>query len=74
MLEHLKAGEKAIIKDISAVNKLVKRRLLDFGITEGTEICMKCKMPFGGPFMLECYGQCVGIRRSDASDIKVERI
>lgn len=74
MLEKLKLGEKAIIRDISCVNYLVKRRLLDFGITEGSEVSMKCKMPFGGPFMLECCGQCVGIRRSEANFIKVEKV
>jgi len=73
MLGKLKTGEKAVIKDISNVNYLVRRRLLDLGITEGTEICLKCKMPFGGPYMLECGGRCVGIRRCDANDIKVER-
>jgi ferrous iron transport protein A len=74
MLENLKLGEKARIKDISGANQLVRRRLLDLGITEGSEVCVKCKMPFGGPFMLESCGQCVGIRRSEACCIKVERV
>lgn len=30
-------------------------------------------MPFGGPFMVECQGQCVGIRRKEACRIRVER-
>lgn len=74
MLGKLKLGERAKIKDISGANRLVRRRLLDLGITEGSEVCVKCKMPFGGPFMLECCGQCVGIRRSEAFSIKVERV
>lgn len=73
MLGHLKAGEKGKIKDISGADLLVQRRLLDFGITDGCEISIKCIMPFGGPFMVECHGQCVGIRRKEACRIRVER-
>lgn len=74
MLSKLKKGEKARIIDVSGADQLVRRRLLDLGITEGSEICIKCKMPFGGPFMLISCGQCVGIRRSEASLIKVDTL
>ncbi|MGG0719271.1 FeoA family protein [Robertmurraya massiliosenegalensis] len=72
MLSKLGTGERAKIIDISSADQLVRRRLLDLGITEGSEICIKCKMPFGGPVMLESCGQCVGIRRREAYSIKVE--
>ncbi|WP_394233277.1 ferrous iron transport protein A [Niallia oryzisoli] len=74
MLGKLKIGEKGKIADLSKADRLVRRRLLDLGITEGTEVMIKGIMPFGGPFMLESYGQCVGIRRREALLIKVERI
>lgn len=74
MLGYLKAGEKGKIQDISGADQLVRRRLLDFGITNGSEIIIKCIMPFGGPFMVEASGQCVGIRRKEACRIKVERV
>jgi ferrous iron transport protein A len=70
----LKAGDKGKIKDISHVGHLVQRRLLDLGITEGSEVCVKCVMPFGGPIMIESCGQCVGIRRKEADQIEVEKI
>lgn len=72
MLAQLKAGEKGKIKDISGIDRLVRRRLLDLGITEGSEVCVKCILPFGGPYMLESCGQCVGIRRKEALRIEVE--
>ncbi|WP_071396053.1 FeoA family protein [Bacillus tuaregi] len=74
MLGKLKIGEKGKIEDLSKADRLVRRRLLDLGITEGTEVSIKGIMPFGGPFMLESYGQCVGIRRREALQIKVEKI
>jgi ferrous iron transport protein A len=74
MLAQLKTGEKGIISNISKADALVRRRLLDLGITEGSEVCIKCIMPFGGPYMLEYCGQCVGIRRKEAIQIEVERL
>lgn len=70
----LRAGEKGKIVDISKADRLVRRRLLDLGITEGSEVSIKCMMPFGGPLMLESFGQCVAIRRKDAMQIEVERV
>ncbi|MDF1509258.1 FeoA family protein [Robertmurraya sp. DFI.2.37] len=74
MLASLKIGKRVKIIDTSGTDRLVRRRLLDLGITEGSEVCIKCKMPFGGPFMLESCGQCVGIRRREAQTIKVEEL
>ena len=74
MLGSFKAGDKGKIVDLSNVGRLVQRRLLDLGITEGSEVCVKCTMPFGGPVMIESCGQCVGIRRKEVHLIEMERI
>lgn len=74
MFGSLKAGEKGIIKDLSHVDRLVQRRLLDLGFSEGAEVLVKCAMPFGGPVMVESGGQCIGIRRKEANRIEVERV
>ena len=70
----LKSGGKGKIVNISQVGRLVQRRLLDLGITEGSEVCVKCVMPFGGPVMIESCGQCIGIRLSEALQIEVEKL
>ncbi|WP_420828137.1 FeoA family protein [Cytobacillus citreus] len=70
----LKKGEKGRILHISNTDLLVRRRLLDLGITEGSEVCLKCVMPFGGPVMVESCGQCIGIRRKEAIQIEVEKL
>ncbi|WP_026574423.1 FeoA family protein [Bacillus sp. UNC438CL73TsuS30] len=70
----LKAGDRGKIVDVSHVGHLVQRRLLDLGITEGSEVCVKCVMPFGGPIMIESCGQCIGIRRKEANQIEVEKL
>lgn len=73
MLTELKAGEKCTICSLGKINGVVKKRLKDFGVTEGCEVCIKNVMPLGGPFMLEVKGQTVAIRKSEASKIEVER-
>jgi ferrous iron transport protein A len=70
----LTLGGKGKIVNISQVGRLVQRRLLDLGITEGSEVCIKCVMPFGGPVMIESCGQCIGIRRKEALQIEVEKL
>ncbi|WP_100488211.1 FeoA family protein [Sporolactobacillus pectinivorans] len=71
-LSELKSGTHAIIADLSGLDQLIRRRLMDFGITEGESICYKSSMPFGGPCMFESCGECIGIRRSEADAIIVE--
>ena len=71
-LNELELGEKAVIINLSNLNRYVKRRLLDFGILEGEEIVLKNRMPFHGPFMLEHNGQILGIRYKEASLIEIE--
>ena len=73
-LLELKRGERAIIIDLSKVNDIVKRRLLDLGIMEGEEILLKNRMPFRGPFMLDYSGQCLGIRYQEAAQIVIDPV
>lgn len=48
------------------MNELVQRRLIQLGMKEEAEICVQRKLPFGGPFMFESGGQCLGIRLEEA--------
>ncbi|MEW9051311.1 MAG: FeoA family protein [Neobacillus sp.] len=74
MFGKIRTGQRGKIVNISNVGSLVQRRLLDLGITEGSEVCVKCVMPFGGPVMIESCGQCVGLRRKEARLIEVELV
>lgn len=73
MLLDLVEGKTGYIVDVSNLDKTVKHRLLHIGVIEGCPIKVKHRMPFGGPCMLECNGQLIGIRRCDAKQIKVEK-
>jgi len=64
-------GSTVRIHSCADLHSLVSRRLLDLGITIGSEIHMKRKAPFGGPITCESNGQMFGIRRQEAKKIEV---
>jgi ferrous iron transport protein A len=74
VLAELKQKERARIIDFSEVNELVQRRLIQLGMKEEAEICVQRKLPFGGPFMFESGGQCLGIRLEEAKKIRIEKL
>jgi ferrous iron transport protein A len=71
-LADMQLGKKAMVSDLANVSDMVRRRLIDLGIMEGCEICLRQKLPFGGPLTIESNGQRIGIRRREAAQIRVE--
>ncbi|TXK74009.1 FeoA family protein [Paenibacillus sp. N3.4] len=67
-------GSKVIVKNLSTMNDLVKRRLSDLGIVEGTIVSLRNALPFGGPCTIETKGQWIAIRRKEAQCIQVEAV
>ena len=50
----------------------VKRRLMDMGITRGTEIYIRKVAPLGDPIELTVRGYELSLRKSDAEMIEIE--
>lgn len=71
-LTQVSVGDKVRITDLAAVNRLVRRRLIDLGIMEGTMVQIKKTLPFGGPYTIEACGQRIAIRKKEAAQIWVE--
>ncbi|MEC0368718.1 FeoA family protein [Paenibacillus chibensis] len=70
-LIHLQPGTAGSIYAIHKMNPILRRRLYDLGVHEGSIVSMKQRGPFGGPVTLECNGQLVGIRLKEAKEIEV---
>ena len=51
---------------------LVKRHIMDMGITKGTELTLVKVAPLGDPMELEVRGYELSIRASEAKDIEIE--
>jgi ferrous iron transport protein A len=70
-LEQLKVGQSCKVKQITAQGML-KRKLLEMGITPGTEIILRKIAPLGDPMQINLRGYELSIRKSDAKNIAVE--
>ena len=67
----MKIGEKGIIKKIEA-NENIKRRLLDIGLINDTEVLCVLKSPFKDPTAYLIRGSIIAIRKEDCDKIEVE--
>ena len=50
----------------------IKRRIMDMGITRGTEIYVRKVAPLGNPIELNVRGYELSLRKADAELIEVE--
>ena len=67
----MKIGEKGIIKKIEA-NENIKRRLLDIGLINGTQVECVLKSPFKDPTAYLIRGAVIAIRKEDCNQIEVD--
>ena len=52
----------------------VKRRIMDMGITRGTEVRVRKTAPLGDPVEVTVRGYELSLRKSDAETIEVETL
>ncbi len=70
-LKEVKVGEKATIKKLNGEGA-VKRRIMDMGLTKGTEVYVRKVAPLGDPIELTVRGYELSLRKADADLIEVE--
>lgn len=70
-LKDISCGEKVNVTKINAKAPL-KRRLMDMGITKGTELTVKKIAPLGDPLEITVRGYDLSLRKADAEMIEVE--
>ena len=68
-LEALKPGERGVILRVGNERGPVKRRLVDMGLTPGTEVMVRKIAPFGDPIEVNLRGYELSLRREDARQI-----
>lgn len=70
-LDEFKIGEKGIIYSVSGEGRM-RRRLFDMGVTNGAEVTLKKKAPFGDPLEIHIRGYELTLRKSEASLVTME--
>lgn len=71
-LKEVPVGSRATVKRIYGERPL-RRRIMDMGITKGTEIFVRKVAPLGDPVELTVRGYELSIRKNEAEAIEVEQ-
>lgn len=70
-LKDVKIGESARVVKLHGEGA-VKRRIMDMGITKGTEVSVRKVAPLGDPIEVTVRGYELSLRKADAEMIEVE--
>ena len=70
-LRDVKVGETARVVKLHGEGA-VKRRIMDMGITRGTDIFVRKVAPLGDPLELNLRGYELSLRKADAEMVEVE--
>ena len=70
-LQDVKIGRSAIIAKLNGEGAM-RRRLLDMGLTKGTEVTVRTVAPWGDPIESTVRGYELSIRKEDAALIDIE--
>lgn len=72
-LKNVKVGDTVKVVKLHGEGA-VKRRIMDMGLTKGTEVFVRKVAPLGDPVELTIRGYELSIRKADAEMIEVEAI
>ena len=70
-LHELAPGERARVHALRTTGSM-RRRLLDLGLVERTEVRCVGRSPLGDPSAYEIRGAVIAIRAADGADVLVE--
>lgn len=69
-LKNAKIGETVTVKKLCGEGA-IKRRIMDMGITKGTELYVRKVAPLGDPIEITVRGYELSLRKADAEMIEV---
>lgn len=70
-LKEAKIGEIVTVLKLTG-SGVIKRRIMDMGITKGTEILLRKVAPLGDPLEVNVRGYELSLRKADAEMIVIE--
>lgn len=70
-LKDVKVGRSAVVARLHGEGA-VRRRIMDMGLTRGTEVFVRKVAPLGDPMELNVRGYELSVRKADAEMIEVE--
>lgn len=73
-LSELQVGQKARVLRLKENNKVLRRHLLDMGVTRGVEVTIKKIAPMGDPIDISLRDYELCVRRDELNKIEVELV
>jgi len=70
-LREVKTGQTVTVVKLSG-DSAVKRRIMDMGVTKGTELFVRKVAPLGDPIELQVRGYELSLRKADAEFVEVK--
>lgn len=70
-LSELKLHEKGTVRRITG-GGAIRRRMMDMGLTTGTEVAVTRIAPLGDPIEFNVRGYHLSLRKSEAANIEVD--
>ena len=70
-LREVKKGQTVVVQKLNGEGA-VKRRIMDMGITKGTEIYVRKVAPLGDPVEITVRGYELSVRKADAEMVEVQ--
>ncbi len=70
-LREVKKGQTVTVQKLNGEGA-VKRRIMDMGITKGTEIYVRKVAPLGDPVEITVRGYELSVRKADAEMVEVK--
>jgi len=72
-IDKLPGGGKGIVRSIGGASTPLRQRLMELGITVGSEIQVIRKAPFSGPIEISVRGYRLSLRRTEARIVLIDR-
>ena len=70
-LDKLPLGDEAIIDKVGGEGSILRRRLLDMGLTPRTRVIVRKRAPLGDPLEISLRGYELTLRAEEAAKITV---
>lgn len=70
-LDELIVGSSAVVKSIDCLDKILRKRFLEMGLTPGVTVSLIKTAPLGNPVEIKVRGYRLTIRKEDAEKISV---
>jgi ferrous iron transport protein A len=70
-LKNVKIGDTVKVKKLHG-DGAIKRRIMDMGLTKGTEVYVRKVAPLGDPVEVTVRGYELSLRKADAELVEVE--